>query len=178
MLLDAVCYLSLATYCSLAELFLPHTSLFSFVVVPYNHDIAQKCYEISRVTSVSRMIIFKHSLLMGSQPRLPWKSIRDSSKLPAEIMSGWTHAWAGSIDSEDLLTGSIGLMLGLHLLTVWTGSIDSEDLNGIPVLPQKGLLLSEFGELSSYTSSNKRSAFTFKLYYFYSILSCWIVLCN
>jgi hypothetical protein len=146
MLLDAVCYLSLATYCSLAELFLPHTSLFSFVVVPYNHDIAQKCYEISRVTSVSRMIIFKHSLLMGSQPRLPWKSIRDSSKLPAEIMSGWTHAWAGSIDSEDL--------------------------NGIPVLPQKGLLLSEFGELSSYTSSNKRSAFTFKLYYFYSILSC------
>ena len=133
MLLDAVCYLSLATYCSLAELFLPHTSLFSFVIVPYNHDIAQKCYEISRVTSVSRMIIFKHSLLMGSQPRIPWKSIRDSSKLPAEIRSSWTHAWAGSIDTQDLLTvriywldlldsclDCIYWLLGLDLLTVRT----------------------------------------------------------
>lgn len=107
MLLDAVCCLSLATYCSLAELFLPHTSLFSFVIVPYNRDIAQKCYEISRVTSVSRMIIFKHSLLMGSQPRLPWKSIRDSSKLPAEIMSGFNMK-------------TVVILLGLDLLTVRT----------------------------------------------------------
>lgn len=152
MLLDAVCCLSLATYCSLAELFLPHTSLFSFVIVPYNRDIAQKCYEISRVTSVSRMIIFKHSLLMGSQPRLPWKSIRDSSNclLKSWVVSIW-RLWLYCLD---------------WIYWQW-------GLNGIPVLPQKGLLLPEFGELSSYTSSNKRSAFTFKLYSFYSkLLNC------
>lgn len=59
------------------------------------------------VTSASRMIISKHSLLAGSQPRLPWKSIRDDAKLPGKIMS-------------DFNMKSLVTLLGLNIVTVMT----------------------------------------------------------
>lgn len=65
------------------------------------------------VTTASRMIISKHSLLVGSQSRLPWKSIRDNSKLPGKIMSGF--------NMKDLV-----MLLGLD--------IDSDDLDGALML--------------------------------------------
>lgn len=100
-----------------------------------------------------RMTNFKHSLLVRGQPSLPWKPIRDSSKWPGKIMSGF---------GMQNLVISLGLSTGMTSMEF--------------ILSEKGLLLAVEPLLSN-SAMEYRSTFIPNLHRCPSrqavILLCW-----
>lgn len=69
------------------------------------------------------MTNFKHSLLVRGQLRPPWKSIRDSSKWPGKIMSGFgmknlvlSLGLSTGMTSTEFIPSAKGLLLAMEPL--------------------------------------------------------------